>query len=79
MSIYARFCIVVLATCHIFEAKPEQAFIFVQDFSDQRKCYSIDIVEEIINIQPDGSNAKSYQVKQIRELMVKYRLEEKNE
>ena len=36
-------------------------------------------IEEIINIQPDGSKAKSYQVKQIRDLMVKYRLEEKNE
>jgi virulence-associated protein VapD len=31
-------------------------------------------VEEIINIQPKGSKAKSYQVKQVRNLMVKYRL-----
>jgi hypothetical protein len=30
---------------------------------------------EIINIQPDGSKAKPYQVKQIREIMVKYKLE----
>ena len=36
-------------------------------------------IEEIINIQPDGSKAKSYQVKQVRELIVKYRLEETNE
>ena len=36
-------------------------------------------VEEIINLQPDGSKAKAYQVKQIRDLLVKYRLEEKNE
>jgi hypothetical protein len=32
---------------------------------------------EIINIQPDGSKAKPYQVKQIREIIVKYKLEEK--
>ena len=31
-------------------------------------------IEEIINIQPKGSKAKSYQVKQIRNLIVKYRL-----
>jgi predicted RNA binding protein YcfA (HicA-like mRNA interferase family) len=31
-------------------------------------------VEEIINIQPDGSKAKAYQVKQIRNLIVKYQL-----
>ena len=36
-------------------------------------------MEEIINIQPDGSKAKSYQIKQIRDLIVKYRLEETNE
>ena len=32
-------------------------------------------IEEIINIQPDGSNAKPYQVKQVRNLILKYRLE----
>ncbi len=29
---------------------------------------------EIINIQPQGSKAKAYQVKQIRNLITKYRL-----
>ena len=29
-------------------------------------------IEEIINIQPKNSKAKSYQVKQIRNLIVKY-------
>ena len=33
-------------------------------------------VEEIINLQPKGSKAKSYQVKQVRNLIVKYRLGE---
>ena len=36
-------------------------------------------ITEIINLQPDGSKAKPYQVKQIRDLIVKYRLEEKDE
>lgn len=31
-------------------------------------------VEEIINIQPLASKAKNYQVKQIRELIIKYKL-----
>jgi predicted RNA binding protein YcfA (HicA-like mRNA interferase family) len=36
-------------------------------------------VDEIINIQPDGSKAKPYQVKQIRDLIVKYHLEENDD
>ena len=31
-------------------------------------------VEEIINIQPTGSKAKAYQVKQVRNLILKYKL-----
>jgi hypothetical protein len=31
-------------------------------------------VEEIINIQPIGSKAKAYQVKQVRNLILKYKL-----
>ena len=31
-------------------------------------------IVEIINLQPDGSKAKAYQVKQIRDIMVKYQL-----
>ena len=36
--------------------------------------FSQEGIDEIINLQPDGSKAKAYQVKQIRELMVKYQL-----
>lgn len=36
--------------------------------------YTHDDVQEIINIQPDGSYAKPYQVKQVRQVVVKYRL-----
>lgn len=32
-------------------------------------------IAEIVNIQPDGNKAKPYQVKQIRNLILKYRLE----
>lgn len=32
-------------------------------------------VAEIVNIQPDGNKAKPYQVKQVRNLILKYRLE----
>jgi predicted RNA binding protein YcfA (HicA-like mRNA interferase family) len=31
-------------------------------------------IEEIINLQPKGAKAKAYQVRQIRHLIVKYRL-----
>ena len=36
--------------------------------------YTKDGIDEIVNIQPKGKNAKPYQVKQIREVIIKYRL-----
>jgi hypothetical protein len=33
-----------------------------------------DGVKEILNLQPKGSKAKPYQVKQVRNLIIKYRL-----
>jgi len=36
--------------------------------------FSKENIEEIINLQPDDSKAKAYQVKQIRDLMVKYQM-----
>ena len=33
-----------------------------------------DRVEEILNLQPKGSNAKPYQVKQVRHVILKYKL-----
>jgi predicted RNA binding protein YcfA (HicA-like mRNA interferase family) len=33
-----------------------------------------DGVEEIVNIQPKGDKAKPYQVKQVRNLLIKYKL-----
>jgi len=32
-------------------------------------------IEEILNLQAKGENAKNYQVKQVREIIVKYKLE----
>lgn len=31
-------------------------------------------IEEIVNIQPNGNKAKSYQVKQIRNIILQYKL-----
>ena len=36
--------------------------------------FTKDGVEEILNLQPKGRQAKPYQVKQVREVIVKYRL-----
>ena len=36
--------------------------------------FTKDGVEEIIKIQPAGNKAKPYQVKQVREIILKYRL-----
>ena len=36
--------------------------------------YTKDGIEEIINIQPVGNKAKPYQVKQVRNIILKYQL-----
>ncbi|MBN2648667.1 MAG: hypothetical protein JXR50_02890 [Prolixibacteraceae bacterium] len=33
-----------------------------------------DGIDEILNLQPNNDNAKSYQVKQVRNLILKYQL-----
>jgi len=40
--------------------------------------FTRDGVAEIINLQPKGKKAKPYQVKQVRSILVKYRLGENN-
>ena len=35
-------------------------------------------IAEILNLQPRGGNAKPYQVKQVRNLLLKYKLTEDN-
>ena len=36
-------------------------------------------IDEILNLQPKGSQAKAYQVRQVRNLILKYRMEGPNE
>ena len=47
------------------------------DFQERIKgshhIFARDGIEEIINIQPKGSKAKPYQVKQVRNLILKYK------
>ena len=40
--------------------------------------FTRDDVSEIINLQPKGKKAKPYQVKQVRTILVKYRLGERS-
>jgi hypothetical protein len=52
------------------------AFGFDERIKGSHHIFSRLGIEEIINIQPQGSNAKAYQVKQIRKLIRKYKLTE---
>ncbi len=36
--------------------------------------FTMGIIDEIVNIQPDGKLAKPYQVKQVRNLIIRYKL-----
>lgn len=47
---------------------------FEQRIRGSHHIFVKDNVNEILNIQPKGSQAKAYQVKQIREVIIKYNL-----
>ena len=49
-------------------------FGFEERIRGSHHIFSKNGVEEIINLQPKGSKAKSYQVKQARNLILKYKL-----
>ncbi len=51
-----------------------KALGFDQRTKGDHWIFTRDDVVEIINFQPRGSLAKPYQVKQVRELILKYRL-----
>lgn len=51
---------------------------FQQRIKGDHHIFTKDSIEEIINIQPQSSKAKAYQVKQIRKLITKYYLGDKN-
>ncbi len=47
---------------------------FDERIKGSHHIFTKDGIEEIINIQPIGSKAKAYQVKQVRNLILKYKL-----
>ena len=47
---------------------------FDERIKGSHHIFTKDSVEEIINIQPLGAKAKAYQVKQVRNLILKYKL-----
>ncbi len=52
---------------------------FDERIKGSHHIFTKDGIEEIINIQPIGSKAKAYQVKQTRNLILKYKLGAGNE
>ncbi len=51
-----------------------EKFGFSERVKGSHHIFTKKTVEEIINIQPIGSKAKAYQVKQVRNLILKYKL-----
>ena len=51
---------------------------FKERIRGDHHIFSKDGIEEILNLQPKKSKAKAYQVKQVRNLLLKYRLGENN-
>ncbi len=51
-----------------------QHFGFDERIRGDHHIFSRSDVGEIINIQPDGVKAKPYQVKQVRNIIIKYKL-----
>ena len=47
---------------------------FEERIRGDHHIFTKDGVEEILNLQPKGNKAKPYQVKQVRGVIVKYRL-----
>ena len=56
-------------------------FDFDERIRGDHHIFSRDDIDEILNLQPKASKAKPYQVKQVRTLIIKYKLdlEEKGE
>jgi predicted RNA binding protein YcfA (HicA-like mRNA interferase family) len=57
--------------CHILERAGFQS----RHGRGSHRIYSKNGVIEIINIQPRNGKAKPYQVKQVRELLLKYKID----
>ena len=52
---------------------------FAERIRGDHHIFTRDGVEEILNLRPRGSQAKSYQVKQVRNVIVHYRLAEQHD
>ena len=52
---------------------------FAERTQGSHHIYSRSGVEELLNLQRDGSKAKAYQVRQVRKVIVKYGLGERDE
>lgn len=52
---------------------------FEERIRGSHHIFSRDGVEEILNLQPKRGKAKAYQVKQVREVILKYRLGNQDE
>ncbi|WP_445243458.1 MULTISPECIES: type II toxin-antitoxin system HicA family toxin [unclassified Microcoleus] len=52
---------------------------FEERIRGSHHIFAKDGVEEILNLQPKGSQAKAYQVKQIREVILKHQLGGEND
>ena len=52
---------------------------FAERIRGDHHIFTRDDVEEILNIQPRGSLAKAYQVKQVRNVIIQYRLAEEQD
>ena len=50
---------------------------FQERIKGSHHIFSRSGVEEILNLQPSGSKCKPYQVKQVRHVILKYRLAER--
>ena len=55
--------------CHLL-----QRFGFQKRVRGSHHIFSREGVEEILNLQPRGASAKSYQVKQVRNVILRYKL-----
>jgi hypothetical protein len=47
---------------------------FAERIRGDHHVYTMTGVEEILNLQPNGAKAKPYQVKQVRDVILKYRM-----
>lgn len=47
---------------------------FEERIKGSHHIFYLEGIEEIINLQPKGDRAKEYQIKQIREIIIKYKL-----